>query len=38
MKHRHSFVGQGYMLPFVLITFFFFFNCNPFIDEIWLKA
>lgn len=35
MKHRHSFVGQGYMLPFVLITFF---NCNPFIDEIWLKA
>ena len=37
MKHRHSFVGQGYMLPFVLITFFF-FNCNPFIDEIWLKA
>ena len=24
MKHRHSFVGQGYMLPFVLITFFFF--------------
>ncbi|AEW20176.1 hypothetical protein BFO_1770 [Tannerella forsythia 92A2] len=24
MKHRHSLVGQGYMLPFVLITFFFF--------------
>ena len=42
MKHRHSFVGQGYMLPFVLITFFFFLwgfaraildVLNPFFQE-----
>ncbi len=24
MKNKHSLVGQGYMLPFILITFFFF--------------
>ena len=42
MKHRHSLVGQGYMLPFVLITFFFFLwgfaraildVLNPFFQE-----
>lgn len=42
MEHRHSLVGQGYMLPFVLITFFFFLwgfaraildVLNPFFQE-----
>ena len=42
MKHRHALVGQGYMLPFVLITFFFFLwgfaraildVLNPFFQE-----
>lgn len=42
MKHRHSLVGQGYMFPFVLITFFFFLwgfaraildVLNPFFQE-----